>query len=134
MVKEYPTDVKFVYKQFPLTSIHPYAMDAAKASLAAAKQGKFWEMHDELFANMRALQPDKLREYGKKVGLDMEKFETDFKSPEIEQQIRDEMRQAAEAQVTGTPTIFVNGKRLMNRSPEGFRVMIDELLKKDKSA
>jgi protein-disulfide isomerase len=133
MVKEYPQDVKLVFKQFPLTSIHPLAMGAAKASLAAAKQGKFWEMHDELFANSRALQPDKLKEYAEKLGLDVAKFEADMKLPEIDQQVRNEMKQAASAQVTGTPTIFVNGKRLMNRSPDGFRAMIDAALKEKQS-
>ncbi|MBI4517632.1 MAG: DsbA family protein [Deltaproteobacteria bacterium] len=128
MLKEYPNDTRFVYKQYPLP-MHPFAMDAAKASLAAGKQGKFWEMHDELFANSRALQPDKIREYAQKVGLDVAKFEADMKSPEIQQQIQDEMKLATDVQVTGTPTIFVNGKRLGSRSPEGFRAMIDEIIK-----
>jgi len=128
MMKEYPSDVQFVYKQFPLP-MHQFAMDASKASLAAGKQGKFWEMHDQLFTNHRALQPEKLKEYAKAIGLDMAKFEADMKSPEITAQIQGEMKQAAAAQVNGTPTIFINGKRLMNRSPAGFRAMIDEALK-----
>ncbi len=132
MLKEFPNDVKFVYKQYPLP-MHPFAMDAAKASLAAGKQGKFWEMHDQLFANSRALQPDKVKEYAQKVGLDVAEFEADMQSPEIQQQIQEEMKQATSAQVTGTPTIFVNGKRLMNRSPEGFRAMIEEILKEKKA-
>jgi len=128
VMKEYPRDVRFAYKQFPLP-MHPFAMDASKASLAAAKQGKFWEMHDQLFTNHRDLQPEKLREYAKAIGLDMARFEADLKSPEIAAQIQEDMKQAAGAQVSGTPTIFINGKRLMNRSPAGFRAMIDEALK-----
>jgi protein-disulfide isomerase len=131
MVKEFPNDVRFVYKQYPLP-MHPFAMDAAKASLAAGKQGKFWDMHDQLFANNRALQADKLKEYAQKIGLDVAKFEADMKSPEIAQQVQDEMKLGNEVQVSGTPTIFVNGKRLANRSPEGFRAMIDEILKGNK--
>ncbi|HUI24846.1 MAG TPA: thioredoxin domain-containing protein [Candidatus Kryptonia bacterium] len=133
VVKDYPKDVKFVYKQFPLTSIHPFALDASRAALAAGKQGKFWEMHDQLFANNRALQKEKLSDYAKTIGVDVAKFETDMNSPEVQAQIQEEMKQAANAQVTGTPTIFVNGKRLMNRSPEGFHTMIDQILKEKKA-
>jgi len=133
VVKDYPKDVKFIYKQFPLTSIHPFAMDASKAALAAAKQGKFWEMHDHLFANNRALQKDKLSEYAKAIGLDVAKFEADMNAPDVQAQVQEEMRQASNAQVTGTPTIFVNGKRLMNRSPEGFHAAIDQILKEKKA-
>jgi len=133
VVKDYPKDVKFVYKQFPLISIHPFAMDASKAALAAGKQGKFWEMHDQLFANNRALQKEKLSDYAKAIGIDVAKFEADMNSPDVQAQIQDEMKQAANAQVTGTPTIFVNGKRLMNRSPEGFHTTIDQILKEKKA-
>ncbi|MBI1816134.1 MAG: thioredoxin domain-containing protein [Deltaproteobacteria bacterium] len=129
ILKEYPKDAQFVYKQYPLP-MHPFAMDAAKASLAASRQGKFWEMHDQLFANNKALQADKLKEYAQKIGLDAAKFEADMKSPEIQQQVQDEIKLGNDVGVTGTPTIFVNGKRLMNRSPEGFRAMIDEIIKK----
>jgi protein-disulfide isomerase len=133
VLKEYPKDVKFVYKQFPLTSIHPYAMGAAEASLAAAKQGKFWEMHDQIFAHNHALQPDKLKEYAQNIGLDVAKFEVDMKSPEIAAQVQEEMKEGADAEVRGTPTIFVNGKRLQNRSIQGFRTMIDAALQEKKA-
>lgn len=128
-MKAYPKDVKFVYKQFPLTSIHQNALNASRASLAAAKQGKFWEMHDKLFANQSALQMDKLKEYAQQIGLDVPRFEKDMTSPEVQKQIDDETKLAQQSQVSGTPTLFVNGKRVTNRTPEGIKQMIDEALK-----
>ena len=124
----YPKDVRFVYKQFPLTSIHPNAMPASKAALAAGKQGKYWEMHKVLFQNSRALGADQLKEYAKQVGLDVPKWEADMNSQAITDQINAEMREATSAEVRGTPSIFVNGKRLQNRSMDGFKTMIDEAL------
>ena len=119
-------DVAFVYKQFPLTSIHPNALPAAKAALAAGKQGKYWEMHEILFKNQRALGADQLKEYAKQAGLDVPKWEKDMNSQEITDQINNDMKEAQAAEVRGTPTIFVNGKRVMNRSVEGFKQLIDE--------
>jgi len=126
VIAAYPTDVKFVYKQFPLTSIHPNALPASKAALAAGKQGKYWEMHKILFENSRALGPEQLKEYAKKAGLDVPQWEQDMNSPQIADQVNAEMREAQAAEVRGTPSIFVNGKRLQNRSMDGFKTMIDE--------
>ena len=129
VLKAYPNEVKFVYKEFPLTSIHQNALNAAKAVVAAQKQGKFWEMHDKLFANQRALLPDNLKQYAQQIGLDTAKFEKDMTSPEVQKQIDAEMKLAQDAEVRGTPTMFLNGKRVMNRSFEGLKQMIDEALK-----
>jgi len=128
VLKAYPKDVNFVYKQFPLTAIHPQAMPAAKATIAAGKQGKFWEMHDILFQNSRELAPDKLKEYAAKIGLDVARWEKDMNSPETQQQVEKEMQEARAADVSGTPTFFVGGKRVMNRSFEGFKQLIDQQL------
>ena len=126
VLEAYPNEVKFVYKQFPLTSIHPNAMPAATAVLAAKKQGKYWEMHDILFENYRNLGPDQLEVYAKQVpGLDVEKWKVDMKDPEIAKQIQVEIDEAKAAGVTGTPTFFVNGKRVMNRSLDGFKQAVD---------
>jgi protein-disulfide isomerase len=128
----YPKDVKFVYKQFPLTTIHKDAKNAAKASLAAHRQGKFWQMHDELFKNQRELGYDKLKEYAKTAGLDVARFEKDMAAPEVEAEVSADVAEGTKAQVTGTPTFFVNGKRLMTRTVEGFKAVIDEALKAKK--
>lgn len=125
VLQAYPNDVNYVYKQFPLTTIHPQAMPASKAALAAGKQGKFWEMHALIFENYRQLSPEKLKELAQKLNLDMAKFEADMNSPAVQAEIDEEMKQARAADVTGTPTIFVNGKRLMNRSFDGFKQAID---------
>jgi protein-disulfide isomerase len=129
VLKAYPKELRFVYKQFPLVAIHQSALTAARAALAAKKQGKFWEMHDKLFANQQALQVDKLKDYAKDIGLDVVKFEADMASSDVQKQIEDEMKLAQQAQVSGTPSLFVNGKRVTNRSVDGLKQMIDEALK-----
>jgi protein-disulfide isomerase len=129
VLKGYPDRVAHVFKQFPLTQIHPQAMGAAKASIAAQRQGKFWEYHDLLFANARALQPENLRKYAEQLGLNLEQFDRDVADPEVEKQVQTDMRLGGTAGVRGTPTIFVGGRRLQNRSVDGFKAMIDPLLR-----
>lgn len=129
VMKKYPNDVNFVYKQFPLTSIHPFALGASKAALAAGKQGKFWEMYDILFTNNRELGQDKLKEYAKQIGLDVDRWEKDMNSPDVQKEIDQDGQAAAAAEVRGTPTFFIGGKRVMNRSVDGMTQMIDEQLK-----
>ena len=126
----FPKDVKVVYKHLPLTQIHPNAMPAAKASVAAQNQDKFWEMHDELFANYNKLTPENIRAAAEKVGLDMEKFDKDMAAPETEKKIQDDMKLAAQIGVTGTPTFFMNGKRMMSREMTVVKGQIEEELKK----
>jgi protein-disulfide isomerase len=112
VLKEYPSDVNFVYKNFPLPpTMHPNAMGAAKAAVAAGKQGKFWEMHDIMFQNNRELTYDKLKEYAGKIGLDVARWEQDFNSPDVQQQIDRDLADGRAADVNGTPTFFINGKR-----------------------
>lgn len=127
-LEAYPGKARFVYKHLPLESIHPQAMGAAQAAMAAQKQGKFWEMHELLFENQRALQPEKLLEYAAKIGLDVDRFKADMESPETANMVRDDMRLAGTIGVRGTPTIFVNGKLLRNRSIEGFKELIEPML------
>jgi protein-disulfide isomerase len=128
--KEYPDKVRFVYKHLPLVSIHSNAMGASQAAIAAGKQGKFWEMHDLLFANQRSLQSDKLKEYAQQLGLDVAKFEADMNSAEVKSAVQDDMNLSRKVGVRGTPTIFVNGKLVENRSVDGFKQLIDPILEK----
>jgi len=130
VLKLYPKEVNFTYKEFPLTTIHPNAMTASKAAIAAGKQGKYWEMHDVMFKNYRALGPDDLKKYAGEIGLNVDQWQKDMASQEVQKQIDDDMQQARAASVRGTPTFFVNGKRVMNRSVDGFKQMIDDVLKK----
>jgi protein-disulfide isomerase len=129
VLKEYPEGVNLVFKQMPLTQIHPFALNAAKASIAAQRQGKFWEMHDALFKNMRMLQPEKVRGYAEEIGLDMARFDKDMASADLDTQIKEDVTLAQTAGVRGTPTIFVGGKLLQNRSLDGFKALIDPVLK-----
>jgi protein-disulfide isomerase len=129
VLKAYPKEVKFVYKEFPLVTIHQNAMPAARAAVAAGKQGKFWEMHDKLFANQRALQADNLKQYAKDIGLDAAKFEQDLASPDAQKEIDEDVKLAQQSQVSGTPTLFLNGKRVTNRTFEGLKQMVEEALK-----
>src|SRR5262249_4804253 len=128
VLASYPKDVRVVYKQFPLSSIHPQAMAASKAALAAGRQGKYWEMHDLLFRNQRDLSPEKLTQLAESLHLDVMQFQKDLESPEVLAEISREQQEGKAADVQGTPTIFVNGKRLTNRSLDGFRQMIDSSL------
>ena len=125
----YPKDVRLVYKQFPLPSIHKNAVAAARASIAARRQGKFWEMHDMLYKHQDALEPDKLADYAKEIGLDMQRWQNDFESPEIRELVAQEIQDGRAADVDATPTFFVNGKRLDERSFDDFKQLIDEALR-----
>ena len=124
-----PDTVKMVFKNFPLNNIHKNADLAARASLAAFKQGKFWEYHDALFA-AETLSEQVIADTAVKVGLDIDTFRKDLESAEIKQQVSRDMSDAGKAGVRGTPTIFVNGKKLKNRSLQGFQAIINEELKK----
>lgn len=106
-VEGVPTSVEF--RNFPL-GFHPNAQLAAQAVLAAREQGKFWEMHDLLFANQSALQRDQLSAYAQQLGLDMPRFLADLDSERLKKTIDAEKAEGAKRGVQGTPTFFVNGK------------------------
>ncbi len=131
VVKNNPGTVKLVLKNLPLRN-HKYAEPAARAALAAKEQGKFWEYHDSLFARER-LNPADFDTIAKELGLDIAKFKKDMKSDKVKKQIFDDIEQAEAAGVSGTPTIYINGRKLKKRSLEGFQDMIDEELAKGNS-
>lgn len=119
--------VKIVFKNMPLR-FHKFADPSARAALAAGEQGKFWEFHDELF-KVEKLSDQAIRDVAVKIGLDMGRYEADMNSPAIKQQVNKDISDAQKAGVTGTPTVFINGQRLKNRSPQGFQELINEALK-----
>ena len=131
MLEKNPKDAKLVIKHFPLPS-HSFAKKAAVAALAAEKQGKFWEMHEKLFANQKQLSDAKVEEIARELGLNMERFHQDLKDPGIGLMIDGEISNARQANVQGTPTIFINGKLLSQRSLSGFQEVIEAELKKKK--
>jgi protein-disulfide isomerase len=124
----YPGQVRLVVKQFPLAQLHRDAQAAAKAALAAHRQGKFWEMHDLLFRKQHALEFPRLKRYAQTLALDVDRFEADMASAELEAELRADLAEGRRARVAGTPTFFVNGRRVAARSFEAFRTMIEDAL------
>jgi protein-disulfide isomerase len=105
----YPKDVKVVYKQFPLP-MHPHARLAAAASLAAQAQGKFWPMHDKLFAHFRDLTRENILAWAVQLGLDTKKLAEDLDSNRFNPAIEKDLADGESAGVEGTPSFFINGK------------------------
>ena len=129
MLEKNPNQVKLVFKNFPLRN-HKFAMPAAIAALAAEKQGKFWEFHDLLFKDHNRLNEQKVKEIAQQLNLDMEKFEKDRKDPRIRAMINRDLAEGNRADVGGTPTVFINGRLVRNRSMTGFQELIEKALKK----
>jgi protein-disulfide isomerase len=110
VLKAYPKQVKLVFKQYPLEE-HPQADLAATAAVAAQKQGKFWPMHDALFAHASDLSRKSILNYAKELGLDIDKLEADMDTTQVRATVERDVQDGNEANVQGTPTIFINGQR-----------------------
>ncbi len=110
VLKAYPTQVKLIFKQFPLEE-HPQAELAANAAIAAQKQGKFWPMHDALFAHPDDLSRKSILNIAKGIGLNAEKLETDMDTTEVRKTVEKDVQDGNKAEVEGTPTIFIDGQR-----------------------
>ena len=129
--EQYGDRVRIVWKDFPLTQIHPQAFGAAMAGQCARDQGKFWEFHDRLFTNQQALGPDALKRYANDVGLDVTKFVACVDSSKHEARIRAAMSAGAQLGVSSTPTTFVNGRLVSGAQPFNvFSAIIDEELER----
>lgn len=124
-----PDTVKIVFKHFPIQR-HTFAAKAAAASMAAGTYGKFWEYHDRLYAKdvFGKLSDQKLLDVAVELGIDAKSFAKKMKDPKITAQVSRDSREGQVAGVRGTPTIFVNGRLLKNRSLEGFQEKIDQEL------
>ena len=102
--------VRFAFRHFPLTEIHPHALAASAAAEAAASQDRFWEMHDLLFHRQKALEDDDLRRYAEELGLDLDAFDRDRRGDQVIERIsRDVDDGIATGEVLGTPTLFIDG-------------------------
>jgi protein-disulfide isomerase len=104
-------DLRFVYRHFPLSTIHPNAQIAAEAAEAAGAQGKFWLMHDWLFENQEDLAPPRIAAGGQVLGLDSSRFIDDIKSERYGKKVKDDFMGGVRSGVNGTPTFFINGER-----------------------
>ena len=131
--RAYGSDLRLVAKHNPL-SFHTSADGAARAAEAAGKQGKFWEMHDKLYENIKALGQSDLEGYAKELGLDVPQFRRDMDDATIRARIDADIRQAKELGATGTPSFFINGKYLAGAQPAAsFRTIIDaEIVEADR--
>jgi len=127
LLKAFPNDLRHVYKNFPL-SFHKQALPAAKACLAAGLQGKFWEMHALIFENPKNLEEQDFKAHAQKLGLDAARFEKDLQSDAIMQKVQADLEEARKAEVRGTPTLYLNGKRVADRSAEAMKKEIETLL------
>ena len=128
LLEKYPKDVRIVFKNFPIPS-HKFAIKAALAALAAGRQDKFWEFHDELFKNYNRLNDQKIQEIGTQLGLEQTKFKEDQKNPVETARIRQDYEEGRRLGVRGTPTLFINGKKLKNRGMKSMEAIINEELK-----
>jgi protein-disulfide isomerase len=110
VLNAYPNEVKLIFKQFPLDT-HSQAALAASAAIAAHKQGKFWELHDAMFANRRDLSRPAILALASKSGLDVKRFAADLDSPEMQKVVAKDLEDGERAGVEGTPTVYINGQK-----------------------
>lgn len=108
--RELGGNLRFAFRHFPLTEIHPRALAAARAAEAAARQGRYWEMHEVLYHRQQALEDSDLREYASEIGLELARFESDFDGSTVLDRIRRDLSSGlASGEVMGTPTLFLDG-------------------------
>lgn len=124
VLEKNPRTVKIVFKNFPL-KFHVFAINAAVAVLAANDQGKFPEFHEKLFANISTLNDAKIQEIAKELNLDVQRFNRKMQDPSLQEIINRDMAEGEKIGVNSTPTIYVNGKLLKDRSLQGFQEVIN---------
>lgn len=135
LLSEFPKDIYFVYRFFPLTSIHQNALLSSQAGFATNLQGKFWQMHDLLYENQKSWAAennalDIFVSYAEKINLDIDKFKKDISSDQTKKFVNDELNQAISIGVNSTPTFFLNGKKIQNpRSYDELRKLIQDQIK-----
>jgi protein-disulfide isomerase len=103
--------LRFVFRNFPITTSHPHAERAAEAAEAAAAQGRFWEMHDLLYENQQHLEDPDLRGYAERLGLDVERFDKELAEHAHADRVHKDFMSGVRSGVNGTPTFYVNGER-----------------------
>jgi protein-disulfide isomerase len=127
VLEKNPEKVKFVFKNFPIRS-HKFATKGAIGAMAAHEQGKFWEFHDLLFKNHSKLDDKMIEGFATQLGLDKEAYDNKIKDPAVLGQVRNDYNDGIQAGVRGTPALYVNGRKIKNRSLQGFQELIDREL------
>jgi len=117
--------LRFVFRNFPVTQAHPYALIAAETAEAAALQGKFWEMHDLLYEEQTHLKPDIILVWVKRIGLDLEKFANDIKQSAVTNRIKEDRQSGIRSGVNGTPTFYINETRY--NGPPDYQSLLETL-------
>lgn len=128
IVNQYKSKMLFVYRHFPL-SIHPFAEKAAEAAEAASAQGKFWEMHDLLFANQDKFSDSEFDVLAKQLNLDMTKFDADMKNGTYANRVNEDITAGTQFGINATPTFFLNGKQLDIASYDDLKNAVDQAVK-----
>ncbi len=131
ILEEYGDKVRFVYRDFPLDQLHPFARKASEASHCAEEQGKFWEYHDALYENQAGINAAGLEQFAKDIGLDMDAFKTCLDSGKYANEVQKDLDDGQEYGVSGTPAFFVNGFSISGAQPFAvFKDIIDKELAK----
>jgi protein-disulfide isomerase len=112
LVSRMGKDLLFVFRHFPLQEAHPAAFPAALSAEAAGKQGKFWQMHDLLYDHQEELEENSFLDFAGELNLDLKKFSHDFESDDTSSKVEDDFESGVRSGVNGTPTFFINGKKL----------------------
>jgi protein-disulfide isomerase len=129
VLERYKGKVRLVFKHYPLVELHPAAPSGHRAALAAHEQGKFWEMHDRIFANQRAMTRQDLLGHAGALGLDMTKFMADLDGPRLQAVLDRDLAEGRKVGVEGTPTFFINGTAVVGSQPlDAFVKVIDKAL------
>jgi protein-disulfide isomerase len=129
VLKQYPRDVRIVFRNLPLTQIHPQAESAAEAAVCADRQGKFWEMHDAMYADQSALSIEALKDTAKQLGLNLGQFSACLSGGTPAAALDADAKAAEELGLSGTPYFFINGRPVDGNVPlEKFQSIIAEEL------
>jgi protein-disulfide isomerase len=133
--KDYGDKLRIVYREFPLTSIHPHAEKAAEAALCAFEQQHFWEFHDSMFGNQKELSIADLKQRAADMKLNTEKFNECIDSSRKVEAIQKDVQDGARAGVTGTPAMFINGRFLSGNQPyQTIKDLIEDELQRKQAA
>ncbi len=138
VVEKYSKDIQFQFRNYPLQQIHPNARAGSRAAEAAAKQGKYWEMHDKLYESQASWSSSStattiFEGYAQEIGLDLAKYKTDFASDAVNSTINADFAEGTKLGVNSTPTFFLQGKKIVNpQDLDGFSKLIDEAIKNSK--
>lgn len=131
LFETYGDQIRFVYRDFPLTQIHPEAVNAAIAANCAGEQGQYWAYHDKLFEQAQGLSHEAYLAYARELGLDMEAFQACLQDPAQKKEVLADRDTGVQLGVTGTPTFFINGIPVVGAQPfEVFQQIIDQELQK----